>query len=404
MGDTKVYIVREDIYKIDRISNSTKVWEKIHEKIQPDLDNGQKVLLDFKGIKLIDIWQNAEFRKLFRNPLVYVRVYDCPKVEASVNAMCIIDGLVSGRIINVAPEIVTVDAKKLKIEKRADDLADVMITQGNELVLDVSSKYDQLGSDDTAAAIELAILKYFDEHRDARKSVVIVTGNLVIQDNVMKKMADSVVKLNTEGIHVEIDSDIESIVSKLRLYIHKASNKQYTDEEKARMFSRIKPKTVGLLSYYKCTRASDDFGRSGKGEVVSCRAAMFMGVRRVSGELCVVFMTFNSNTLCTKAHWSLEKDGEEHPGLYPHKEVIRISDIGLEEFFLGRLNHFCSPVQVKDGEKFIMYDTNEDGKLISTYMTTPERIKAVLDDFNIDYNVEALDKAIEQTKLNLGIK
>ena len=56
----------------------------------------------------------------------------------------------------------------------------------------------------------------------------------------------------------------------------------------------LKKDTPGLLVKYKKSKAKDDFGREGKGEVISSRIAIYRGIKQ--GDKQSVFVVENTDT------------------------------------------------------------------------------------------------------------
>jgi hypothetical protein len=168
----------------------------------------------------------------------------------------------------------------------------------------------------------------------------------------------------------------------------------------------VKQNTPGMLIKYKKSKALDEFGREGKGEVVSSRIAIFRTIYQdSSGHAIAKIETFNSNYFYTKEHWMVEHDGEVPSSL--HSEVIEaeMTEIGLGDLFLGSKYHFILPIQQDESESQVVIESiDEDGRNIKKKCTIPERMKLVFDSWGIEYNEESLNKSIEETKKSLEDK
>ena len=183
----------------------------------------------------------------------------------------------------------------------------------------------------------------------------------------------------------------------------------YTSKEKFDiMRSRLKVNHVGILTKYKDGRAKDEFGRSGKGEKISVRIALFKGFTRdTNDEILAHFQSYNNNYFYTHDHWYLEHDGEELNDLIYDDVYVKIDDLGIYNDFVGARYHFSSAVQYRPEGSVTMYHmesiSDTKSSVVGERYTIPERIKAVFDDFGVDYDQESLDAYIESTRKILGL-
>ena len=389
----------KEIYTVDRISNTnSKAWVTILNTV----DLTTPVLLDFAGIDLISPWTNLDFKKILSNENVHIKVYNSAKVAQTLEMMCIIDGLKSGRIEN--EDIVQkaeISKEQLKINKMAGELQSYFETDDKGIhALHIYKRFNQLGSVNTVNYIEEALKIYCEKH--GLKEVDLVTKNIFIQDNIVEMLSKLIVKFSrVYGINLSIDSTDDEVAKKLKLFVHNQINKQYDVESREETFrNELKLGTVGLLVRYKKSTAVDTFGRQGNGVPVSCRLSIYVGLVRNqnTGVLGAKFRTFDKNFLYTRTHWGLEHDGEILERLHEDTVVVDLNEIGLKSLFLGSRYHFMLPLQQSHSETITMYGIDENGSTTRTRMTIPERAKAVFDDFNINYNKEELDKAIEDTR------
>ena len=82
---------------------------------------------------------------------------------------------------------------------------------------------------------------------------------------------------------------------------------------------------------------------------------------------------------------------------------IPMSEIGLCDKFLGSKTHFILPVQQSASEsQKVIVDIDDDGRNVTKLCTIPERMREVFDSWGIKYDVESLEKAIEDTKKQLS--
>jgi hypothetical protein len=113
---------------------------------------------------------------------------------------------------------------------------------------------------------------------------------------------------------------------------------------------------------------------------------------RKSGELFVEVEIFDAETFETKA--DREARGEHALTELPKiVEKIPLSEIGFDDYFMGSLYHFNTPIHDKDDKLYTTYKFNGE-----TYnkieVTLPKLMKIVFDEYKIDYNVTNLLKSI----------
>ena len=156
----------------------------------------------------------------------------------------------------------------------------------------------------------------------------------------------------------------------------------------------------GMLIKYKKSKALDDFGREGKGEVVSSRIAIYRGLKQSkTGQPVAMIEVFNNNYFYTIEHWMVEHDYEEPTSLHSETLEIGLDELGVCDMFLGSKYHFLLPVQQNESEtQVVIKEVDENGKNVKVRCTIPERMKIVFDSWGVKYNEESLDEAIKNTK------
>ena len=234
---------------------------------------------------------------------------------------------------------------------------------------------------------------------------VLYTKNIHIHDSVLEKLIVFTEELRLEGLEFEFLSDNKDMMDRYHASYVYVNSKYLTVEDKIKIISNIIPKhTVGMLARYKSSRALDKFGREGSGEIIICRAAIFLGFKKVGDVVNAVFLEFNGNTFYTKDHWYLDNDGEVLKRLEKNIVSMDIEDLGIYNKFLGKKYHFMEPIQTDSEGYTTMYKLDENGRVKHEKVSIPERIKLVLDDWGIKYNKELLDKCIEKTHSILNEK
>ena len=392
-------ISARDILMVDTISKGNdKPWDKLIAYMEAECPKGEPVEFDFRGIEVIQPCNSNSFLKLLSNPDFCMTMYNNENTVNSIRLMCTLNNYDTSRIKNVNDIIPkTMSSEEKTIERMASQLMPYFETSdtGIQGTLNVHNRFDQIGQPNTVKYIEAAIKKYSED--TGVKDIKVYTKMMSIQPSVVETITDMIEQMHRDRIEVTFMSDDKDIQDKIdmRLDLGKAN---YSSSEKYNiMKSRLTMNRVGLLIKYKEGRGKDEFGRQGKGEKVMVRIALFKGFTKRDNTILACFRSFNGNTFYTKSHWYLEHDCEELSSLNYDDILIPIDELGLYNDFLGSKYHFSNPIQYSKGGETIMYSTNENGSVVGTSMTIPERAKAVFDDFGIEYDHESLDKYIEET-------
>lgn len=444
--DENIKVVRvKDWCDIDNLTQDSS-WVDIYEHIKKEVKQDEKVMLDFKGISVIEPWTLDTFGKILKMDNIYFRFtsYNKESLTNFVNRIkmkCVIEGLLVDRIDMVYIEPAKVKTKaEIKIEKGGNDIINRFIINGEEAVFDITQYIDQIGSVDTVYSLEYAMRK-LNENCDVN-DFKILTKRMFIQDNIIEMLAKLILKLEDEGITLQIDTEIEATAKKLGLFVYTASNESYTFEKKFKAFSEMPLNMAGLLVKYKNSRAVDEFGRSGKGQIVSNRIAIFRGlciklgfnevqiIKKVHkiedgqayvdiegpkgkdvtkwvdmSSIQVCIDSYHNDTFVTHAEWETYHDGEmtddkgnEVTELPKTRVIEDIDNVGLMNKFLGKRFHFIRATQKsKADNRMIITKINEAGNCVREEVTIPERIKIVLQDWGEKVHIE-LERDIYESK------
>lgn len=451
MQDMRTILVH-DICGVDNLTQGSS-WKEVLEYIKQNIDTSENVMLDFKGINVIEPWTIDEFGDVLKFENIYFRFTSSNKesLTAFVNKIktkCIIDGLNANRIdaIFVEPKKIKTKAE-IELEKDGEEfITKFEVDNDNKSAfINMELIYSQIGSISTIEALLYAILKM--NETDGIEEFTVKTGKMFIQGNIIELMAKKILEVDkSHGIKLNIDTDVEDTAQKLGLYLHTAINDSFTMKDKVQEFIKLPENLAIMLIKYKKSRAVDEFGRNGKGQVVSSRIAV---VRRLCikdgytylkyinrilaidnnsiraeieytpngrdkiietawfdfSTIAVMVDSFNTNKFMTHAEWLTRNDGEiiddngkEIYKLPYDRAVIYIDDIGLEDKFLGKKYHILKPVQKSVEEnKEIIVNIDDEGYCVKQTVTIPERIKIVLDDWDEKYDADELEKAIQET-------
>ena len=403
----------KDLYCVDTISQD-KGWKKLQDAIA---EFEEDIVIDFNNINVVDPWQCVEFKQLLRNPHVYMEFVNSEAMVNRIKMMCIIDGLDESRIKNVVVELPREKTpEEKKIEHYGMELIPYFDIDNNGVAtLELSKKYSQIQSTNTLGYIDYAIREIHNVQMVDK--FLLKMGKLVVLPNVMQIIANMIVQYEMEGFHLLVDCDDEETYKNMALFIHNATAKEYKYEARVNAIKKqLENNTPGMLIKYKKSKAKDEFGREGKGEIVSSRIAIFKKLKPtgnkvksgekdengkdiLTDEYLFVVETFNNEYFYTKEHWMVEHDNEEPTSLHSDTLELSMEEIGLCDSYLGSKYHFILPIQQEEREnQVVIIGFDEEERNIKKMCTIPERMKYVFDSWEVEYNADSLDKSILDSK------
>ena len=395
-------ILAKDILKLDTISRgNNRPWDKIINYLESN-NITEDIEFDFKGIEVFQPCSASSFNILLAKPNFYMVLHNSESTVNSVQLVCKLNALSTDKIRNVKTEIPKVKtAAEKNFDRVVGEVLQHIVADGEVAYVNVYERFNQIGQPSTMEYIEAAMEQFSEE--TGINDFIINTKNISIQSNVINILPETIDRLKEKGITFEIKSDLPSIQNKIDMGID-IGHTTYTSEEKLKiMQERLTIGKVGLLIKYKDSRAQDEFGRVGRGEKVSVRIAMFTGFSTdMEDNTTAEFMSFNANYFYTREHWMLEHDKEELKDLVYDDVSIKVDDLGIYNEFIGSRYHFSTAVQYNTNGMTRMYhmETGQDGldHVVGVDYTIPERIKAVFDDFKIEYDSESLESYIAKTR------
>lgn len=425
----------KDLYNVDTISQD-KGWKKLLaavEELEQNLDSEDKeIMIDFKGINVVDPWDFGSFKQLIKKENIHMRFTNCEELVNRIKMMYLFDGYDENNVENVYVEVPrekTLEEKR--IEMYSAELVKLFEVNGNEAYFKVAKRYDQLQNTNTVAYIKAAMDTLINEQKVNK--ILLDFDGIKTLNNVLEIFADLIVEYATNGVELSINIVNEEDFKNMGLFMHKATAKVYDEKSRYKLLRKIEnntPLLSGMLLTYKKSRALDEFGRSGKGEVISSRIAIFAGIgpagenndiiKRIlgdnaredisnkvndkqAGRSVAKFITFNNNYFCTKTQWLVEHDNESLERVKFDLVEVSMDELGFGDYFLGSRYHFITPVQKSAEENTtIIVDIDDDGRNVRQSCTIPERMKIVFNDWDIKYNTEELDKAIISTREQLN--
>lgn len=394
------------IYNVDTISKGNqKAWIRLMQFMADEVAEGEDILFDFKGIEVVQPWATEEFKKFMQDERVHIKMWCNANTVESINIMCSLTGCSSGRAVN---EEVVVEKKaskeEIQIGRMANELQRYFEDDEDDSThtsLMIFKRFDQIGVPITVDYAEAAIRKYCKDNN--KTFVSFEARNIAIQPSVIKNVTALISKFASEGIKLEINSFDSEVMTKVGIYQSLECSNVGNEQDKLRLIKKaLYPGKVGMLQKYKTSKAVDELGRRGKGQVLSCRVALYRGLERTKEGVNVKFTSYDGTYFYTRHHWGLEHDNEVLKELKCEELSIPIDQFGMYDDFLGSQYHLLAPVQLREQDTITMYGVDDSGSVTYNKLTIPERIKAVFDDWGIEYDQESLQLYIQKTRDILG--
>lgn len=380
-----------DLFNVTQISRSNdRIWKELEETTR---NTKEPILLDFEDINLEEPYNNNYFLKILANPKIYFKIYSDEKLKNEIELICKLGVMDTGRVFNEDFEYEDngPDLSEIRILNKINKMKEYTSINGNTVLIDLSAGFNQLSDNDTAKSIKKLIEELIEK---GIVKIDINIQNCYVQSNMIEKLAALGTNFREKGIEVDFKTDDLELLKEMMLYKFSIPISSST---KINLFEGIEINTVGIISKFKSTRRKDRYGRSGDGEPLITRVAIFKGIEKG----IVHLWTFNGNFFKTKQDYYLDENEELN---FPKidKWDIPIGQIGLADEFLGSMYHFNYPIQLSKNDNISTHRISiceETGKTSIKYdsIPLPEYIKLVLDDFEIMYNVKALEEAIIET-------
>lgn len=166
--------------------------------------------------------------------------------------------------------------EELKVAEQAAALQTYFINDNGVGVLQIYKRFDQIGVPKTVSYIEAALKKYAEDNGVSH--LKLEAKNIVVQTNVIESVTELIQKLADVGVELDIDSNDTEVMNKVKMYHSLGKSNVNSDQEKIKQITKmLYPGKVGMLIRYKESKATDEFGRSGKGKPLSCRASCDFG-------------------------------------------------------------------------------------------------------------------------------
>lgn len=385
----------KDLYDVDTVMPSN---DECWKEMDSSLDVNASVVIDCRGINISKPWRNEEFKKFIRrHSNVVFRIYNDDKLCDSINVMCSLAGL-SERALS---EKLWVSEKKIDpsiIEFNNDvkEVTGLINYEGKIGVLPVSAYVGSVGSRETLKVIKEAVRKFIEDNNP--EEFTIDAGSLSITPYLIDGIIAMIAELNCGNTNVKFSSVDKELCETIEMKKTFRKVSDVNDEERYKVFSSLGKDFPCMLIRYKDSRGRDEFGRLGRGEIISCRAAIIRNVttNKVSVD------TYDGDKFLSYEHWVIENDGYAPDNLDSIHVDINLSDVGFGDKFLGEKYHIIRAVQDNPEDMYTIYEADGKGNAVCRDVCIPERMKVVFDSWDIKYNKDEIDRCIEESINNIS--
>lgn len=388
------------------IMSQDKTWELLLSKISDTISNtSEEYLLDFTGVSVSGATDFPNFKKLLRQTNIHMKFVNQDDLMHNIKMLCILDSIpYENRFENEnTPKVVAKTPAQIKLEKNGENILSKFIVDADnkKAKFIVVNTLRQFYNNDTCTYVDYAIDKLA---KQGITDVLIDLKGVATNTVVLTEFCNICKRFSDIGVNVVFDVDDGDTARDFKLCMYKSQKDSFTPLKRARIINNFYKQygdTAGLLIKYEKSRTTDEFGRFGKGQVASCKVALFMGLKRMGDSFFATFETFSVKGFLTIAQYYSYCDCKVPEKIPSEIICVDVADLGFIDDFLGPHYHFVLPIQRNSSEtKKIPIGFNERGNNITKSCTLPERIMYVFNDFNIKCNMELLKQAIEESEQN----
>lgn len=379
---------------------NTDVWNRL-DKYLSTIDKNTKVILDFKDIQLEEPCKNMDFHNIILRENVHFRLYNYSSYLEDIDMTCRLCGVATNRVENVGNIGIEPEKPDRNVELKPRIVTAILKhchVEGENLKVDVYGGLFSVSRQSESNSLNAAIEQFIDSYGGSIKTITIDLKDVIIQKNVMPHMVQ-IIEDFRKKYEVSIDNLIGQSEFDMNLAIKNGltSAKDINLEERLKTFKGLDVGTVGLLIMYDNKRGgTDSYGRVGNGKTLWCRFSIFDGLVRTTEGIGLKFKVFNNDHFHTSVHKVIEHIDSNM--LHYDTVIIALSKVGFYNSFLGSEYHFNLPIQFEKSESIREWIEVEDSQASRQLVTIPELAKYALDEYDVEYNVPALEEAIRVTR------
>lgn len=369
-----------------------KYWKRLHDLLVQQYPT-EEVLIDFKGIQLINAWESEYFVNMVRHENFYFKVYFNATLVEAVDLLCKsnVPVLKTGRVENYQPTEKIEKPKFVISETEIKSVQDGITSEDGEL--HVKYCYSAIERKESILALQQAIRNAFN----GESKIVINLQKVIVQKTMIKELY---------GITVELECELGTPVTCINMLKQKDFDmcvkfgpnidmNKLSLEDRITILTKHLPRgSVAILVKYKDKRgAKDAFNVSRQWS----RYARFDGI--VNGK--AKFTTFRQDSFHTQYH--LKQEQLNYSKVESVPVFVPVDKLGFWDFFLGEDYHVNFAVQFDKSKSHGEWYIDCDGDTCYQQFTIPDYIELVMEEYELPYNKEHLQDCRENTYRFLGI-
>ena len=376
-------------------------WEIIKNNLQELLKTNDKVRVLVKGVTIVNPCNLNNYIDILKMDNVVIRFFgDNSKFADASLGKCILLKIDKSKIEVEPREVVKKEsAQETRRRKRIEMTLEKFKVSDNKIIFYMHEDAD--GENKTS----IDNINTLQAIRDGAKIMKDKTGinnididfnKCKINDYCYKAVSDMIICCREEGINIDVVCDDQETMNKIAMSLKNSEG----NVDKTSSIKKIKKNTVGILVKFKKSNGLDTFGRRGNGEVAFSRVAIFRGFDESDNKF-IIIDTIHKDNFKTKMEVLVANDFNDD-GIHNmtfKTEKIPVEEIGFYNQTIGSTYNFLYPEQ-QSLEEYTntIIGINVDGTNIRKKMSLPERIKFILDEYDIKYNKSDLDTSIERNR------
>ena len=381
------------------VISQEKSWEKVYNAVMEN--HLEDAVIDMKNIELENPWSFHWYGKLMHDTNVKLKFTNKESLAESLRMQAVMDGIDPNRIILISlPKKVVKTSYQKKVEASAKRYVERIEVDDSVVSLDLNNVLAQITDTGTIEAIQMAFEEWLKNHEWNYDYFVILCDKLVMDDSVIKAIAEFIVRFSRRQIEVNVDIK-EEYGEKMMLMIKHIERGEVSLQDRLAFWKNLPVGRVGVLKKYKQTKRLDELGRMGDGEEISCRVAIFEGVSVVKGVVKLNFREFNESSFITEKQWFYEDSESDEPfELESIQTEATVPEVGFDTEFYGTKYHFIRIEHCnKDSFKEVVTGIVDDKAVVDS-CNLAGRAKMVFDSWGIKYDSKELSKHVIIKRLN----
>lgn len=356
------------------------------------------VELNLRYIKILE--KGSEFSDIITDKRTHFVVYNDDELYEYIKFIATVSGINPDDKVRHVVNKVTVERVRVDESERYYNVFKEMLEESGNSTLAIGQRFSIMGS----YYMVKGLLRVLEENKD--KHITVDVNGVSIADAQIAELSEGVYKLLENGYNIDVLTSNARLKNTIETIMNTCNSGVETAEDKYNLLMKSFPiGTAGILSTFS-SRADnrDPLGRGNNGNPVSSLPAILVGYNSE----CAEFIVYKYNTFQKKSDWEEEHDGEKHPGIMSEKKRVKLTELGICGYCVGKKYQFNIPIQFgKEGlQRTYGYDPVSN-MWVTKFVPIASYMMMVFNDWGIKYNSELLMDAIRISKRNLdnaGIK